>query len=31
MLIIEKSVHEHEGTAAVAVTTEHDVTVRDGD
>jgi hypothetical protein len=30
VLIIEKAVHEHEGPAAVAVTTEHDVTVRDG-
>src|SRR5260370_786544 len=30
VLIIEKAVHEHEGPAAVAVTTEHEVTVRDG-
>ena len=28
--IIEKAVHEHEGPAAVAVTTEHDVSARDG-
>jgi hypothetical protein len=29
VLIIEKAVHEHESSGAIAVTTEHDVGVRD--